>query len=1005
MARRTHSRLPWPSGRSGGEMDASFFETDSKAWPRPDSPEVSVFTPEEEAESHKRWQRAKFAERFRGPMAGTDALGFGISAASIAALAGLGQGVPEEGESGDAPEAVARHGKGQGDDAPGARKTVFAGDLEKPAVTSKSGGSATQVFLDSGADAVFANPLSSRADAGFTVRRAPRGSSAPFDGRVAAGSGTERGTDAAQVRKAESAASEAKGPLVGDSGAGALRAPMDAAGAVGVALVMRPEAPEHARAEEREQVAAAKGANALPADQQHAAVVAASEPKAAASQAAAVRAEARPADPEGDGQGRTADAAVVSDTKASGFAKGEGSAAGTRGEARETAAHGDRVEESRVGDAPDAAVMKAKEAAEADDADGQGHAKPLATDGARTKDASPVESKADAGRGTMDTTGSGKAKEAPSVDAIKPGQDHTQSATTEHAPVKDASLLIGATTISNQSASVSTLAAGKAEAKGTSAADAAHAQATSIAADAVKAAASVAAAQPVKSGQAATDGHDQAAKATTVTVETHGQSGKAAAASLADVPSQAAKTSPAVETHNQPEKPAASAVDAPTKAAATGIDASGQAAKLVVGATDASPQTGKAATTASDLHGQADKSASPAVDTAAKASVAADAHGPSGTAVPSSAANTVSDTHGQPAKAAADAGTHGTPAATAAQATVAVAVAAKAPAATDATSASVSHGQDKAVTPVTADDHSHPAATTPNDGSHSQTIAATPVDATAHAQPAASAPVVAHVQTAEATPVVAHVEPAGATPVVAHAQPAEVAPVVIHAQPAEAAPVVTHAQPAEAAPAVTHAQPAEATPVVAHAQPAEAAPAVTHAQTAEATPVVAHVEPVGATPVVVDAQAVEATPALDHSAVPEQASAGPVAEGSTVAAAPSDTALHFPDLWIPAGTTHSAQPIVLSPDPAVPPAPAEPGPTATSESHTPTDVVLAGATSASIVDGGTTHSADHALLQFASVSPHDLLLAPGHTLDGPGSGSHPFDPTPLVHPTGDVALL
>ncbi len=133
MARRTHSRLPWPSGRIGREPDASFFETDSKAWLRPDSPEVSVFTPEEEAESHKRWQRAKLAERFRGPISGTDALGFGISAASVAALSGLGQGVVEEGGGGDAPEAVA-HGTGRGAvaDVVGNGSGVVSGLINEP---------------------------------------------------------------------------------------------------------------------------------------------------------------------------------------------------------------------------------------------------------------------------------------------------------------------------------------------------------------------------------------------------------------------------------------------------------------------------------------------------------------------------------------------------------------------------------------------------------------------------------------------------------------------------------------------------------------------------------------------------------------------------------------------------------------------------------------------------------------------------------------------------------
>ena len=92
MARRTRTRLPWPRGRlAAGAHDASFFEDDAKRWPRPDSPEVSVFSPEEEAESHKRWNRAMLRERFTGPVSGAERLGLGFSAASLAALADLDQ--------------------------------------------------------------------------------------------------------------------------------------------------------------------------------------------------------------------------------------------------------------------------------------------------------------------------------------------------------------------------------------------------------------------------------------------------------------------------------------------------------------------------------------------------------------------------------------------------------------------------------------------------------------------------------------------------------------------------------------------------------------------------------------------------------------------------------------------------------------------------------------------------------------------------------------------------
>ncbi|MBD0275647.1 MAG: hypothetical protein ICV73_27430, partial [Acetobacteraceae bacterium] len=87
MARRTRTRMPWPRGRSAA--DASFFEDAPQRWPRRDSPDVSVFSPAEEAESHRRWNREILRERFHGPVSGADALGLGISAASLAALANL----------------------------------------------------------------------------------------------------------------------------------------------------------------------------------------------------------------------------------------------------------------------------------------------------------------------------------------------------------------------------------------------------------------------------------------------------------------------------------------------------------------------------------------------------------------------------------------------------------------------------------------------------------------------------------------------------------------------------------------------------------------------------------------------------------------------------------------------------------------------------------------------------------------------------------------------------
>ena len=54
---RIRNPLSWGRKRAVPE-DASFFDAAGVWRPRPDSPELSVFTPEEEAESHARWRRA-----------------------------------------------------------------------------------------------------------------------------------------------------------------------------------------------------------------------------------------------------------------------------------------------------------------------------------------------------------------------------------------------------------------------------------------------------------------------------------------------------------------------------------------------------------------------------------------------------------------------------------------------------------------------------------------------------------------------------------------------------------------------------------------------------------------------------------------------------------------------------------------------------------------------------------------------------------------------------------
>src|SRR5918993_3714781 len=92
--------LRWTGRNSAAGADASFFEGAAKWRPRPDSLEVSVFTPAEEAESHRRWKGALFRERFRGPVSEAERLGIGLSAAALAALAAHEQasGVDDAGE-------------------------------------------------------------------------------------------------------------------------------------------------------------------------------------------------------------------------------------------------------------------------------------------------------------------------------------------------------------------------------------------------------------------------------------------------------------------------------------------------------------------------------------------------------------------------------------------------------------------------------------------------------------------------------------------------------------------------------------------------------------------------------------------------------------------------------------------------------------------------------------------------------------------------------------------
>ena len=101
---RNRIRLPWApkkarrKGAAGAAAaDAPFFEKAAKPRLRADSPEMSLFTPAEEAESHRRWRRAVIREWLSGPVSGTERLGFGLSAAALAALfTPKGEATPEE---------------------------------------------------------------------------------------------------------------------------------------------------------------------------------------------------------------------------------------------------------------------------------------------------------------------------------------------------------------------------------------------------------------------------------------------------------------------------------------------------------------------------------------------------------------------------------------------------------------------------------------------------------------------------------------------------------------------------------------------------------------------------------------------------------------------------------------------------------------------------------------------------------------------------------------------
>ncbi len=239
---RIRTRLPWSRGTPAAPAnDAPFFEHEPRWGLRPDSPEVSVFTPEEEAESHRRWRRAVLRERLSGPLSSAEQLGLGLSAAALTALVAL-----EIRPSADGPSAEEEAESHRHDDTEGAGevfaalKSAAMGRADKAPVTPKPVGAA-QTFLDTGPDNAFSTPVSSRADNGLGVRRVTaRGSGAPLESR--AGGAAER-TDVTVLRKAEQAPGEARTSLPATEGPFAVRGAFEAE-VVTMAIAMASDLPE-----------------------------------------------------------------------------------------------------------------------------------------------------------------------------------------------------------------------------------------------------------------------------------------------------------------------------------------------------------------------------------------------------------------------------------------------------------------------------------------------------------------------------------------------------------------------------------------------------------------------------------------------------------------------------------------------------------------------------------------------------------------------------------------
>ncbi|MBD0273680.1 MAG: hypothetical protein ICV73_17345, partial [Acetobacteraceae bacterium] len=213
-----------------------------------------MFTPAEEAESHRRWRRAVLRERLTGPLSGAEQLGFGLSAAALTALVALEE---RSGADAEADRRTRDEGEEAGEVFVALKSAAMGRANDKPALVGKPVGAA-QAVPDTGGDHAFSTPVSSRSDNGLGVRRAAaRGSGAPPEGRVAGGA--ER-ADFAPLRKADQAPGETRAPQLAEGASFVLRAQVEAEVA-SMAIAMAAALPE---VREDQDEAEAKGTGTKP---------------------------------------------------------------------------------------------------------------------------------------------------------------------------------------------------------------------------------------------------------------------------------------------------------------------------------------------------------------------------------------------------------------------------------------------------------------------------------------------------------------------------------------------------------------------------------------------------------------------------------------------------------------------------------------------------------------------------------------------------------------------